>query len=75
MSASKVGHPSICEGMMNGEKYIKTLQSKLLPSARDAFPDAEWVFQDDNTPCHRATEHRLEPNRESVAENAALSLQ
>lgn len=54
MASGGVGRLSICEGMMNGSKYITTLEKKLLPSAQDLFQNEPWTFQDDNAPCHRA---------------------
>lgn len=40
--------------MMNATKYVAVLETKLLASARSLFPDENWIFQDDNAPCHRA---------------------
>ena len=39
---------------MNGTKYIDVLENQMLPSARSLFSDDDWIFQDDNAPCHRA---------------------
>ena len=56
MAASGVGRLDFVIGMMNGEKYIKTMHDKMLPSARTLFGEGatDWWFQDDNAPCHRA---------------------
>lgn len=56
MTAFGVGRLSICEGVMNGDKYIKTMEDVMLPSARSLFTsnDQPWYYQDDNAPCHRA---------------------
>ena len=56
MAASGVGRLDFVLGMMNGEKYIKTMQTKMLPSARALFGETstDWWYQDDNAPCHRA---------------------
>ena len=41
--------------MMNGQKYISTMENMMLPSARELCPAGErWYYQDDNAPCHRA---------------------
>ena len=58
MSAAGVGRLHVCEGMMNGAKYIDVLEKKLIPSARDLFGDNHFIFQDDNAPCHRAIKVR-----------------
>lgn len=54
MAASGIGRLHICEGMMNATKYKDVLQTKMLPSARTLFQMDDWMFQDDNAPCHRA---------------------
>ena len=56
MAASGVGRIDFVLGMMNGEKYITTLQKKMLPSASSLFGEGStnWWFQDNNAPCHRA---------------------
>ena len=55
MTADGVGRLTVCDGMMNGQKYISTLKNMMLPSARELCPDGErWYYQDDNAPCHRA---------------------
>ena len=38
----------------NAVLYQHVLQTRLIPSAREWFPDGEWFFQDDGAPCHRA---------------------
>ncbi|CAM1294989.1 Uncharacterised protein r2_g417 [Pycnogonum litorale] len=53
MSAAGVGRLQIVQGMMNAAKYIETLQTRMLPSAKEMFPGEDFVFQDDNAPCHR----------------------
>lgn len=55
MAASGVGRLSVCEGMMNGDKYVSTREKVMIPSAKDVFNDGRrWYFQDDNAPCHHA---------------------
>jgi len=42
--------------MMNGDKYIKTMEDVMLPSARSLFisNDQPWYYQDDNAPCQES---------------------
>ena len=54
MTAHGIGRLEIVSGMMNAMKYIDVLENKMLPSARSLFSDNDWIFQDDNAPCHRA---------------------
>ena len=54
MAANGVGRLEVVSGMMNGTKYIDVLERKMLPRARSLFSDNQWIFQDDNAPCHRA---------------------
>ena len=58
MAANGVGRLEVVSGMMNGTKYIDVLERKMLPSARSLFSDNQWIFQDDNAPCHRARRSR-----------------
>jgi hypothetical protein len=54
ITSNGVGRLSICSGMMNSTAYIETLKAKLLPTLRSTFPNGDYIFQDDNAPCHRA---------------------
>ena len=54
MAANGIDRLKVVSGMMNGTKYIDVLENKMLPSARSLFSDDDWIFQDDNAPCHRA---------------------
>ncbi|KAG1667877.1 ELMO domain-containing protein 2 [Nymphon striatum] len=54
MSVAGVRCLQIVQGMMNAAKYIKTLQTRMFPSAKEMFPGEDFAFQDDNAPCHRA---------------------
>ena len=56
MAASGVGCIGFVLCMMNSEKYITTLQRKMLLSASSLFGEGSknWWFQDDNVPCHQA---------------------
>ncbi|GFV56011.1 transposable element Tcb1 transposase [Trichonephila clavipes] len=54
MSSHGVGRLHITSGTMKVMDYIEILQNKLLPTTRDVFGNQPWIFQDDNSPCHRA---------------------
>ncbi|GFY27611.1 transposable element Tcb1 transposase [Trichonephila clavipes] len=54
MSSHGVGRLHIVSGTVKAMNYIEILQNKLLPTTRDLFGNQSWVFQDDNSPCHRA---------------------
>ncbi|GFU68442.1 transposable element Tcb1 transposase [Trichonephila clavipes] len=51
MASHGVGRLHIVSGTVKSMDYI---QNKLLPTARNLFGNQSWIFQDDNTPCHRA---------------------
>jgi len=53
MSASGVGRLHVVQGMVNAAKYVEIMQKVMLPSAQELF-HGDFVFQDDNAPCHRA---------------------
>ena len=53
MAATGVGRLEVVEGMMNAAKYREMLERKLVRSAQDMF-EGDWVFQQDNAPCHTA---------------------
>ncbi|GFX82458.1 transposable element Tcb1 transposase [Trichonephila clavipes] len=54
MSSHGVGKLHIANETVKAMDYIEILQNKLLPTARDLLGNQSWIFQDDNTPCHRA---------------------
>lgn len=55
MTASGVGRLHLVQGMMNAKQYIEVLEKKMKPSSVTLFgEDEEYIFQDDNAPCHRA---------------------
>lgn len=56
MAASGVGEIFLCEDRMNSERYIDMLGQVLEPSMLKLFEDddPEYVFQQDNAPCHKA---------------------
>lgn len=54
-SLSGTGQMQLCEGWMNQVMYRTTLENSLLPSAGKLFPASnDWIFQQDNAPCHTA---------------------
>ncbi len=38
----------------NAARYQHVLETRLIPSAREWFPNGDWFFQDDGAPCHHA---------------------
>jgi len=52
ISASGVGRLHIVNGVVNETKYIGILQKCIVPSAQQLFHE-QFLFQDDNAPCHR----------------------
>ena len=54
MAVSGIGRLKLVSEMMNGTKYIDVLENQMLPSASSLFSDNDWIFQDDNAPCHCA---------------------
>ena len=39
-------------GFFKLKKYIKVLEERLLPQLNDWFPDKDYIFQQDGSPCH-----------------------
>lgn len=54
ISASGVGEIKVCEGRMNSDSYIATLEDHLEASIVKLFEEdsPEYIFQQDNAPCH-----------------------
>ena len=52
MSCDGVGPLVKVEGRMSGRDYIRLLSQTLVPYIQSLGP--EYIFQDDNAPCHRA---------------------
>ena len=52
-SYNGVGRLSICEGNMNQERYLQTLNDKLLPSVASSGIYGDIYHLDDSAPCHR----------------------
>ncbi|KAJ4435632.1 hypothetical protein ANN_18248, partial [Periplaneta americana] len=40
------------KGMMNSDKYIHLLETRIVPQLQKSFPDGRGVFQQDLAPCH-----------------------
>ncbi|KAJ4426509.1 hypothetical protein ANN_27323 [Periplaneta americana] len=40
------------KGMMNPDKYIHLLETRIVPQLQKSFPDGRGVFQQDLAPCH-----------------------
>ena len=41
-------------GTMDTDRYIQTLDDNLWPVFAKYFPDNDFIFQDDNAPCHNS---------------------
>lgn len=54
MSAMGLGRYEAVEGTINAAKYQEILTHSLLPSARDLYPDMNFIFQQDGAACHTA---------------------
>ena len=62
MAATGVGRLHVCQGTINGPKYLEILNVKMLSSACALFDPnitnprvvPDFVFQQDNAPCHVA---------------------
>ena len=52
MSWHGLGRIVVVEGTMNSKKYAEVIQESLLPQAVEWYGELEWVFQQDNAPCH-----------------------
>ena len=48
----RFGRIFVVEGSMNTKQYMEAIQTRLLPQAAQWFSDEEWLFQQDNAPCH-----------------------
>lgn len=40
------------EGMMNGDKYLEIVRSRVIPLLQKLYPDNSGIFQQDLAPCH-----------------------
>lgn len=52
MSANGTGRLHIVEGTMNSDRYIDVLKNRMIPQAREWYPDSEFTFMQDGAPCH-----------------------
>ena len=53
-SYNGVGSLYPVDGIMNAEKYMQVINTKLQGDMEEAFPNGEGIFQQDLAPCHRA---------------------
>ena len=44
----------IVSSMVNAQKYISVLQTRLLLQIKDWQSENNWIFQQDSAPCHTA---------------------
>ena len=42
------------EGILDSKKYIRLLNSAMFPSVEKLFQNGEYIYQQDNAPCHKA---------------------
>ena len=42
------------EGILDSNKYIRLLNSAMFPSVEKLFQNGEYIYQQDNAPCHKA---------------------
>lgn len=54
MSVYGPGRLYIVEKTMRQDQYLNVLQRRMVPQAKDWFPDDEFVFMHDGAPCHQA---------------------
>uniref|UniRef100_A0A2A4K502 Tc1-like transposase DDE domain-containing protein n=1 Tax=Heliothis virescens TaxID=7102 RepID=A0A2A4K502_HELVI len=55
ISAKGVGRLYIVQGTMKQDQYRQVLQTRLIPTLEEWFPDGEeFVFMHDSAPCHKA---------------------
>lgn len=54
MSARGLGRLSFIKGTVNAQKYQELLETSLLPSTQDLYPDGDFVFQQDGASSHTA---------------------
>ncbi len=55
---NQVGPIVLVEGTLNADKYIKLLKENLLPFLNE-LGIGEYIFQDDNAPCHAANSTKI----------------
>ena len=53
-SAAGVGELRRVEGTMSQHSYREMLEEAMLPSAERLFGRGDYIFQQDNAPCHKA---------------------
>lgn len=54
ISMKGTGRLYIVEKTMRQDQYIKVLDTRMLPQAREWYPDGEYVYMHDSAPCHKA---------------------
>ena len=54
MSARGLGKLNFIDGTVNAQKYQHILETSLLPSAQELFPNEDYIFQQDGASCHSA---------------------
>ena len=54
ISTQGTGTLHFVNGMVDSRQYSEVIQTKMLPQAREWFPDGNYVFMHDKAPCHMA---------------------
>jgi hypothetical protein len=57
-SSQGVGYIVALTGTMSSVKYVEVLQQHLLPKVTGWYPTGDWVFVQDNAPCHMSLSTR-----------------
>ncbi|XP_065671992.1 uncharacterized protein LOC136089830 [Hydra vulgaris] len=54
ISGQGTGRLYIVQNTMRQDQYIKVLEERLIPQAKEWFQDGKFIFQHDSAPCHKA---------------------
>jgi hypothetical protein len=58
-SYSGIGRLKFVKGTMGSKEYEEIVRKEVLLSARDLFPEGEWILQQDLAPCHTSKKVRI----------------
>ncbi|KAJ4447111.1 hypothetical protein ANN_09111 [Periplaneta americana] len=58
------------KGMMNSDKYIHLLKTRIVPQLQKSFPDGRGVFQQDLAPCHTSRKTTEFFNKKNIQTSA-----
>ncbi|XP_065650697.1 uncharacterized protein LOC136078814 [Hydra vulgaris] len=54
ISGQGTGKVYIVQNTMHQDQYVKVLEERLIPQAKEWFQDGKFIFQNDSPPCHKA---------------------